>query len=149
MKFTVATILLMLIYSSSSYNEWEIAPPENNRKSNMENSSIKPGFWKSADKNPFWITVIGDQVYWLGMNKQSGEKKLGENWCHVGVGKIYGNRIILNWSDIPVGEDHLNGRITVEILSETKMKVTEDSGNFGKSEWTWESDNKSFSEIGI
>ncbi|UKM65505.1 hypothetical protein GSB9_02075 [Flavobacteriaceae bacterium GSB9] len=108
---------------------------------------IKSGFWESSGKNPFWINVVDDTVYWMGMNKQNDETKLGENWCHVGFGKIQGNKIELSWSDIPVGKDQLYGKITIEILNETSMKVIADSGNFGKSEWKWVSSTKNFSKL--
>jgi len=109
--------------------------------------SIKPGFWTSAGKNPFWINIINNQVYWLGMNQKTQSSGLGEQWCHVGFGKINDDQIHLKWSDIPVGEDQLSGKIIIKIIDETHIKVIEDSGNFGKSEWTWVSDGKSFSDF--
>ncbi|WP_428740475.1 hypothetical protein [Tenacibaculum sp.] len=111
------------------------------------NSTIKPGFWQSTGKNPFWINIIDNQVFWLGMNQNSDNANLGENWCHVGHGKIKDNKIELTWADIPVGKDQLYGKIIIEIIDETHMKVIEDSGNFGKSEWVWVSGNMSFSEL--
>lgn len=109
--------------------------------------SIKSGYWESTGKNPFWISVNSNKVYWLGMNNKSSENNLGENWCHVGHGEINNNKITLSWSDIPVGKDKLKGTIVIQIIDATHMKVVEDSGNFGKSEWTWVSDSKKFSEF--
>lgn len=113
----------------------------------MTDTRIKSGFWRSAGQNPFWITAIDDQIFWMGMNNKSHENNLGEHWCHVGHGEISGNQIILNWSDIPVGKDQQNGTITIEIIDKTHMKVVNDSGAFGKSEWIWESEHKNFSEL--
>lgn len=110
-------------------------------------NSIKSGFWTSAGKNPFWISIINNQVYWLGMNHKTELTGPGEQWCHVGFGEIKDNEIHLKWSDIPVGEDQLSGKIVIKIIDETHMKVIEDSGNFGKSEWNWVADRKSFSEF--
>ena len=73
------------------------------------------------------------------MNQNSKEVDLGENWCHIGHGKINENKIKLSWSDMPVGKDKLNGEIVIEIIDMTHMKVLEDTGGFGKSEWTWQS----------
>ncbi|MCG6190024.1 hypothetical protein [Maribellus maritimus] len=125
----------------------ELIPEVKKEMNNFFEIALKSGFWTSAGKNPFWINVVGDQVFWLGMNSKSEENDLGENWCHVGYGKITGNKIILNWSDIPVGKDRLNGTITIEIINETKMTVVDDSGDFGKSEWMWKSDSQNFSEL--
>lgn len=114
-----------------------------------ENISPKRGFWKSTGGNLFWINVVENKVFWLGMNNKTAEGELGENWCHVGNGKIKGNQIVLEWADIPVGLDNLNGKITIEIISETQMKVIGDSGNFGKSIWNWKKENFNFSQIGL
>lgn len=113
----------------------------------QQNNPIKSGFWKSEGGNPFWIKLTDDEIFWLGMNNKSNEVNLGENWCHVGFGKIENNIITLKWSDIAVGKDQLKGVIKIEINNETEMVVIEDSGNFGKSKWFWESDNKSFSQF--
>ncbi len=113
----------------------------------IKNIKINSGFWQSSGKNPFWINVVDNHVFWLGMNQKSPDANLGENWCHVGHGEIKGNKIELSWADIPVGKDQLQGKIIIEIINETHMKVIEDSGNFGKSEWTWISSNKTFSGL--
>ncbi|GAA4280785.1 alpha/beta hydrolase-fold protein [Gaetbulibacter aestuarii] len=117
----------------------------------MSNSKplIKPGLWQSMGKNPFWINVVENNVFWLGMNQKTDDVNLGENWCHVGLGKIKDDTLELTWADIPAGKDQLNGKITVEIINETHMKVIQDSGNFGKSEWHWVALNKSFSEVNL
>ncbi|WP_196894714.1 hypothetical protein [Aureivirga marina] len=93
---------------------------------------IKNGVWKSVANNTFWIHVIENKVFWLGMNSNTGK-----DWCHVGNGIIKENKIYLDWSDIPAGEGDLHGNIVIEILTESEMKVIEDSGNFGLSEWKW------------
>lgn len=118
----------------------------NNSKENV-NSSIKSGFWQSAGKNPFWINVVGNDVYWLGMNNPVDNKSFGENWCHVGNGKIIGDKIELSWSDIPAGKGKLYGNITIDIIDDTHIKVIQDSGNFGKSEWKWIASSRTFAEL--
>lgn len=112
-----------------------------------ENILIKNGVWKSTGGNLFWINVVQNKVFWLGMNNKTKENELGENWCHVGNGIIIDNRIILDWSDISVGKGNLNGKIVIEIMSNIKMKVIEDSGNFGMSIWNWEKEQLNFSQI--
>ena len=108
---------------------------------------IKNEVWKSTDNNLLWINVIENKVFWLGMNNKTKENNLGENWCHVGNGKIIDHQIILDWSDISVGKANLNGKIVIEIISNIEMKVIEDSGNFGLSFWNWEKDNLNFSQL--
>lgn len=116
----------------------------NNKK---ETIKINNGVWKSTGGNLFWINIIQNKVFWLGMNNKTLENELGENWCHVGNGTKIDNRIILDWSDISVGKGDLNGKIVIEIISNIKMKVIEDSGNFGMSIWNWEKDQLNFSQI--
>lgn len=118
-----------------------------NNKINKETILIKNGVWKSTGGNLFWVNLVQNKVFWLGMNNKTEENELGEKWCHVGYGTIIDNRIILDWSDIPVGEDKLNGKITIELISNIKMKVIEDSGNYGNSIWNWEKEHLNFSQI--
>ena len=47
------------------------------------NSSIKPGFWQSAGNNPFWINVVNNSVFWLGMNQKTNDVNFGENGLYV------------------------------------------------------------------
>ncbi|WP_408037090.1 hypothetical protein [Tenacibaculum aestuarii] len=107
----------------------------------------KKGAWKSTGGNLFWINIVNENVFWLGMNNKTPETELAENWCHVGNGKIKDNLITLEWADIPIGSDNLNGRIIIEIISEVQMKVIEDSGNFGMSVWNWEKEHLTLSQI--
>ncbi|MEN7551092.1 hypothetical protein AAG747_24435 [Rapidithrix thailandica] len=107
---------------------------------------IKSGFWKSTGGNPFWIKVIENNVFGLGMNNVSQEYTLGEKWCHVGKGEIQDMFLYLEWSDIPGGTDELNGKIKVETLNETRMKVVEDSGSLGLSTWNRVSNKKDFAD---
>ncbi|MDX1828642.1 MAG: hypothetical protein R3342_03755 [Lutibacter sp.] len=118
-------------------------------KDNVKKETIVPkkGFWKSTGGNLFWINIVENKVFWLGMNHKTPESELAENWCHVGNGKIEGNQIILEWADVPIGNDNLNGKIVIEIINEVQMKVVEDSGNFGMSIWNWEKEHVNFSQI--
>jgi hypothetical protein len=118
-----------------------------NNKIKKENILIKNGVWRSTGGNLFWINIVQNKVFWLGMNNKTSEYELGENWCHVGNGTIIENQIILDWSDISVGKGNLNGKIVIEIISAIEMKVIEDSGNFGMSIWNWEKDQLNFSQI--
>lgn len=120
---------------------------QNKESNNMKGQTIKSGLWMSSGNNPFWIEVKNDQVFWLGMNQPTEEFSLGEQWCHVGHGTIKDSKIYLTWSDIPVGKDQLDGTIIIEIIDTTTMRVIEDSGNFGKSEWTWKSEQKNFNNF--
>ncbi len=118
-------------------------------KDNVKEETIVPkkGFWKSTGGNFFWINIVENKVFWLGMNHKTLESELAENWCHVGNGKIEGNQIILEWADVPIGNDNLNGKIVIEIINEVQMKVVEDSGNFGMSIWNWKKEHVNFSQI--
>ncbi|CAM1347408.1 hypothetical protein [Tenacibaculum crassostreae] len=109
-------------------------------------TQIKSGFWLSSKGNPFWIKTQNNKVFWLGMNKKSNQTNMGDDWCHTAHGTITDNFIELVWSDIPIGKDELEGKINIEIINSIHLKVIEDSGNFGKSEWTWVTDTKRLSQ---
>lgn len=147
----VLGMLLCISTSSCSVQQFavntEMQTFQNKESSNMKEQHIKSGWWTSSGNNPFWLEVKNDQVFWLGMNQPTEEFSLGEQWCHVGHGTIKGSKIYLTWSDIPVGKDQLDGTITIEIIDATTMRVVEDSGNFGKSEWTWRSEQKNFNDF--
>lgn len=81
------------------------------------------------------------------MNNKTSEKAPGAEWCHVGYGQLSGNQLILQWADVPVGTDELYGTVTIEVVSETEMKVVEDSGSFGKSVWHWHMPQKNFNAL--
>ncbi|WP_143102421.1 hypothetical protein [Lutibacter maritimus] len=140
---TFSLILFITILSCKDTN----SSNKGNNKIKNENILIKNGVWKSTGGNLFWINIVQNKVFWLGMNNKTSEYELGENWCHVGNGTIIDNRIILDWSDISVGKGNLNGKIVIEIISAIEMKVIEDSGNFGMSIWNWEKDQLNFSQI--
>lgn len=118
-------------------------------KNNIKKENILPkkGLWKSSEGNLFWINIVENKVFWLGMNNKTSEAELAENWCHVGTGKIEANQIILEWADIPTGSDNLCGQIVIEVISAIQMKVIKDSGNFGISTWNWEKEHLNFSQI--
>ena len=141
---TVSLIMFVTIFSCKEKNN---SSNKMNDKIEKETFLIKNGVWKSTGGNLFWINVVQNKVFWLGMNNKTAENELGENWCHVGNGTIIDNRIILDWSDIPVGKGNLNGKIVIEVISNIKMKVIQDSGNFGMSVWNWEKDQLNFSQI--
>lgn len=109
---------------------------------------IRSGYWESAEGNCFWIRQKDGQVFWLGMNKSSGTYSLGANWCHVGNGEIKDQMLYLDWSDVPSGKDELSGKIEVEIINETEIKVVKDhTGDFGFSTWTWQNNQTSFAKM--
>jgi len=141
---TFGIILLITILNCKEKNN---TSNEMNNNIEKKNIMIKKGVWKSTGENLFWINIVNNKVFWLGMNKKTKESELGENWCHVGNGTIHNNQIVLDWSDIPVGKGNLNEKIVIEKINHIKMKVIEDSGNFGKSIWNWEKDYLNFSQI--
>ena len=135
-------LIIIFSYTPNTHNNTRM-------KDNVKKETIVPkkGFWKSTGGNLFWINIVENKVFWLGMNNKTPESDLAENWCHVGNGKIEGNQIILEWADIPIGQDNLNGKIVIEIINEGQMKVIEDSGNFGMSIWNWEKEHVNFNQI--
>jgi hypothetical protein len=99
--------------------------------------SLRQGHWQTPGHNEFWLRCDGDEVFWLGMNKATGDAALGSLWAHVGYGRVEGRVIQLRWADIPFGADTTAGRIEVTVMTDTTMSVSRDDGVFGRAEWHW------------
>jgi hypothetical protein len=95
------------------------------------------GVWNSDVGGKYYIHQLGDIVWWYGEGEPTHP-----GWAHVAHGKIGGNRIALEWADIPKGRAHFNGILIVEISADerTLRALYKFPPGFSTSVWTKESD---------
>ncbi|MFB3765385.1 MAG: hypothetical protein ACE14P_09080 [Methanotrichaceae archaeon] len=87
------------------------------------------GTWDCNDGNKYYIRQIGDTFAWLGESPDKSRTS-------VAYGKIAGNIIELNWMDVPEGSSLGSGSLTLEIESNDKISLIQQSGGFSGTEWT-------------
>ncbi|MGD8400770.1 MAG: hypothetical protein PVH64_07540 [Bacillota bacterium] len=57
------------------------------------------GTWSCNEGGTYYITQRGDSVYWYGEQNPTSP-----SWANIGVGKIIGNYIFIEATDIPKGK---------------------------------------------
>lgn len=112
------------------------------RASRFENKStcsvqLRSGRWRTSGGNYFWIQCAGSEIFWLGMNKASGDKSEGAMWTQVGHGIVQGANIQLSWSDVPYGSIRTWGRIELKVEADTVLQVVRDDGPCDISRIAW------------
>lgn len=100
-------------------------------------AALRQGRWETPGQNRFWLRCDGGELFWLGMNKASGDTLQGASWTNVGYGTIRGRTIVLRWADVPFGADTTAGHTEISILSDSTLAVSKDDGQMGKATWHW------------
>ncbi len=91
------------------------------------------GVWKSSSDGVYYLRQIDNNLWWYG------EAALEHpTWANVACGRIQGDIIELNWSDVPKGEVQSYGILVVKIESANHLVVIKQTGGFGDSEWSKE-----------
>lgn len=99
--------------------------------------ALRPGRWQSRGGNVFWIQCVGNEVFWLGMNRKHDSVQQGSSWTQVGHGTVRGRVVDLVWSDIPYGTIMTGGRIQLRLEADTLLRLTRDDGPFGEPGLHW------------
>lgn len=86
------------------------------------------GIWTCDDGGTYYIKQNSNDLWWYGDG--------GTNWRNVFRGKIHGNTIFGEWSDVPSGIQRNSGALTIEITNSNKLTTSWTSGNFGGKIWT-------------
>ncbi len=98
---------------------------------------LRSGRWRTPGGNFFWIQCTGSELFWLGMNRASGERSQGTMWTQVGHGIVRGAKIELSWADVPYGSIRTEGRIELRIAADTVLQLVRDDGPCDSSRITW------------
>jgi hypothetical protein len=72
-----------------------------------------------------YLRQIGDAVYWYCESSPQNPA-----WTSVGFGKIVGDKVTLNWTDVPKGNSSLIGSVVLNITSNDQLQVMNKSGEW-------------------
>jgi len=98
--------------------------------SSIVSASDLTGTWSCNDGGIYYIRQIGDTINWYGE-----KSPIHPTWSNVANGKIIGNKIYIEYVDVPKGRDLSSGTLTLEIIHHNRLIRTEVDGGFGGSAW--------------
>jgi hypothetical protein len=90
------------------------------------------GTWTGNDGGTAYIRQIGSEIFWYGEDDPSTP-----SYSHVAYGKRSGNRVILNWADVPKGGILGSGILVLKITNnDDTLGAIIKTGGFANSTWT-------------
>lgn len=87
------------------------------------------GIYTGKPFGVYYITQVGNNIYWYGEDKSQNP-----SWSNIAYGTINGNTITLNWADVPKGNTHGSGTLTLGLTQPSGMivlTVNQQTGGFG------------------
>ena len=88
------------------------------------------GVWASNDGGTYYISQYGNDVWWFG--KSNGDPPGFANVFH---GLIDGNSISGIWADVPFGNAHSHGTLTLQVNNDGSLYKSAMTGGFFGSIW--------------
>jgi len=82
------------------------------------------GDWQTQ-RADCYFRQIGDAVYWYCESSPQNP-----DWTSVGFGKIVGDKVMLNWTDVPKGNSSLIGSVVLNITSNDQLQVMNETGEW-------------------
>ena len=95
-------------------------------------SSNLDGAWSGNDNGTYYIRQIGNSVVWFGERNFSSGKP---GFANVAIGSRSGNKVILNWADVPKGNPKGKGTLVLNVTGNNTLSKAS-GGGFGGSRWT-------------
>ncbi|MDZ8263456.1 hypothetical protein [Nostoc sp. ChiQUE01b] len=86
------------------------------------------GVWQSNDGGTYYVTQVGNQVWWYGQSADGGV-----GYTNVFRGILVGDRATGEWVDVPKGGNRNVGVVSIEIFS--NYRFVQKGSNFGPVEW--------------
>ncbi|HKO09493.1 MAG: hypothetical protein ACHQRJ_12455 [Alphaproteobacteria bacterium] len=87
------------------------------------------GAWAAAPYGgTYYVRQIGSEVWWFGDG--------GSSWANVAHGRLEGNRIRMQWADVPRGGTQNFGELEVVVESPYRLVLRRATGGFGARVWT-------------
>src|SRR6059058_1948816 len=79
------------------------------------------GTWSADDGGLYYIRQLNDIVWWVGLSTESRmglqDFRKGVAYTNVFRGRLTGDTIVGDWADVPHGSNHLNGTLTLRIVT--------------------------------
>ncbi len=89
------------------------------------------GTWNCDDGGSYYLRQIGNALWWYGESDT-----VAPVFSNVAHGSIKGNKINVQWADVPKGSILGKGKLTLEIVSDNELKAVSKTGGFSGSVWT-------------
>ena len=86
------------------------------------------GVWSASDGGTYYIRQIGPNVWWFGDG--------GTGFSNVAYGHFEGNRIRLQWADVPRGGTRSQGELVLIMENPGRLVARRATGGFGGRVWT-------------
>jgi len=88
------------------------------------------GYWTISPDVDIYIKQIDNDVWWY-----CESVGVDPSWTSVANGSIDGSTLNLRWVDVPKGDNDLNGTLTLNITSDNKMQLIDQTGDWGGENW--------------
>jgi hypothetical protein len=89
------------------------------------------GKWSGNDGGTYYITQLNDRIYWYGENSTTSP-----GFANIGVGKIVGNYIFIEATDVPKGSASAQSDLIIYKSTDNYLYVITKDSPFGGSSWT-------------
>lgn len=89
------------------------------------------GKWSGNDGGTYYITQIDDRIYWYGENNTTSP-----GFANIGVGKIVGNYIFIEATDVPKGTTTAQSDLFIYKSNDNYLYTITKDSPFGGSNWT-------------
>jgi hypothetical protein len=88
------------------------------------------GDWRASTGENFYIRQANNTVWIYGESIPTNG-----NWTSLAYGTLEGNKVSLDWADVPKGNASLMGTLKLNVTSDNELKVIDQTGGWGGKEW--------------
>jgi len=88
------------------------------------------GDWRASTGENFFIRQANNTVWIYGESIPTNG-----NWTSVAYGSLEGNKVSLDWADVPKGNASLMGTLKLNVTSDNEQQVIDQTGGWGGKEW--------------
>ena len=88
------------------------------------------GDWRASTGENFYIRQVNNTVWSYGESIAANG-----NWTSVAYGTLEGNKVLLDWADVPKGNASLMGTLMLNVTSDNELQVINQTGGWGGNDW--------------
>ena len=88
------------------------------------------GDWRASTGENFYIRQANNTVWIYGESIPTNG-----NWTSLAYGTLEGNKVSLDWADVPKGNASLMGTLKLNVTSDNELQVIDQTGGWGGKEW--------------
>ena len=88
------------------------------------------GDWRASTGENFYIRQANNTVWIYGESIPTNG-----NWTSLAYGTLEGNKVSLDWADVPKGNASLMGTLKLNVTSDNEQQVIDQTGGWGGKEW--------------